>query len=73
MSEEKPIENGTDEEEVDNWDKWRRAGIVAKEALALARPMIEPGTKKGDILLDSMLNVCQYGLTNLKISKVNVW
>ena len=50
MSEEKPKENGTDEEEVDNWDKWRRAGVVAKEALALARPMIEPGTKVLDII-----------------------
>ena len=50
MSEEKPKENGTDEEEVDNWDKWRRAGVVAKEALALARPMIEPGAKVLDII-----------------------
>jgi len=50
VSEEKPKENGIDEEEVDNWDKWRRAGVVAKEALALARPMIEPGTKVLDII-----------------------
>lgn len=52
MSEEKPKENVTaeDDEEVDIWDKWRRAGVVAKEALALARPMIEPGTKVLDII-----------------------
>jgi len=45
MAEEKPKETGTDEEDVDIWEKWRRAGVVAKEALALARPMIEPGVK----------------------------
>jgi len=50
VSEEKPKENGTDDDEVDNLDKWRRAGVVAKEALALARPMIEPGTKVLDII-----------------------
>ncbi|MBE0526149.1 MAG: hypothetical protein IH631_04355, partial [Candidatus Thorarchaeota archaeon] len=50
MSEEKPKETGTDEEVVDNWDKWRRAGVVAREALDLARPMIEPGTKVLDII-----------------------
>jgi len=50
VSEEKPKENGTDEETEDEWDKWRRAGVVAKEALALARPMIEPGTKLLDII-----------------------
>jgi methionyl aminopeptidase len=49
VSEEKLKETGADEEE-DNWDKWRRAGVVAKEALALARPMIEPGTKVLDII-----------------------
>jgi len=50
MAEEKPKETGTDEEDVDVWDKWRRAGVVAKEALALARPMIEPGVKVLDII-----------------------
>jgi len=49
VSEEKLKETGADEEE-DSWDKWRRAGVVAKEALALARPMIEPGTKVLDII-----------------------
>jgi len=49
VSEEKLKETGADEEE-DNWDKWRRAGVVAKEALALARPMIAPGTKVLDII-----------------------
>ncbi|MHA1862610.1 MAG: type II methionyl aminopeptidase [Candidatus Thorarchaeota archaeon] len=50
MSEEKPKENGTDEETEDEWEKWRRAGVVAKDALALARPMIEPGIKVLDII-----------------------
>ena len=50
MSEEKPKETGIDEEDVDVWEKWRRAGVVAKEALALARPMIEPGVKVLDII-----------------------
>ncbi len=50
VSEEKPKKTGTDEETEDEWDKWRRAGVVAKEALALARPMIEPGTKLLDII-----------------------
>ncbi len=50
MAEEKPKETGTDEEEIDVWEKWRRAGVVAKEALALARPMVEPGVKVLDII-----------------------
>jgi methionyl aminopeptidase len=50
VTEEKPKDNEIDDEEVDIWDKWRRAGVVAKEALALARPMVEPGTKVLDII-----------------------
>ena len=38
------------EESEDKWDKWRQAGKVAREALDLARPMIEPGTKVIDIV-----------------------
>ncbi|RLI62042.1 MAG: type II methionyl aminopeptidase [Candidatus Thorarchaeota archaeon] len=38
------------ESEEDEWEKWRRAGVVAREALELARPMIKPGTKVIDIV-----------------------
>ncbi len=32
------------------WDKWRRAGVVAREALELVRPMVKAGTKVIDIV-----------------------
>ena len=50
MPEEKPTETETDAESEDEWDKWKRAGIVARDALAIARPMIKPGTKVLDIV-----------------------
>ncbi len=34
----------------DAWENWRNAGRVAKEALKIARPMIEPGAKVIDII-----------------------
>ncbi|MHA1247313.1 MAG: M24 family metallopeptidase [Candidatus Thorarchaeota archaeon] len=51
MSEKKPTPktNETESEE-DEWEKWRRAGVVAREALELARQMIKPGTKVIDIV-----------------------
>ncbi len=43
--------NKTEVEESDDpWDKWKRAGVVAREALELARPMVKPGTKVLDIV-----------------------
>ncbi len=50
MPDEKPTETEKDAESDDVWDKWKRAGIVAHEALAIARPMITPGTKILDIV-----------------------
>ena len=49
MPEEKPTESDTVEEE-DEWEPWRKAGIVAKEALDIARPMVKAGTKVLDIV-----------------------
>ncbi|MFW9982962.1 MAG: type II methionyl aminopeptidase [Candidatus Thorarchaeota archaeon] len=49
MAEDKPVDKTVDESE-DPWDKWRRAGVVAREALDLARPMVKPGTKVIDII-----------------------
>ena len=48
--EDKSKEEKNDEESEDIWEKWRRAGVVARDALALARPMIEPGIKIIDII-----------------------
>lgn len=50
MADEKSNETENGEESEDIWEKWRRAGIVAKEALAIARPMVEPGVKVIDII-----------------------
>lgn len=53
MPEEKPTEsddNNESEESDDPWVKWRKAGVVAREALEIARPMIKPGTKVIDIV-----------------------
>lgn len=44
---EKTTEN---EEPEDEWEKWRRAGVVAKDALDIARRMIEPDVKVLDIV-----------------------
>ncbi len=44
---EKVTEN---EEPEDEWEKWRRAGVVAKDALDIARRMIEPDVKVLDIV-----------------------
>ncbi len=49
MADEKPVDNTNNVSE-DPWDKWRRAGVVAREALDLARPMVKPGTKVIDII-----------------------
>ena len=49
MADDKPVNNPEDESE-DPWEKWRRAGVVAREALDLARPMVEPGTKVIDLI-----------------------
>jgi len=38
------------EESEDEWSKWRQAGVVAREALSIARPMVKPGTKVLDIV-----------------------
>jgi methionyl aminopeptidase len=49
MPEEK-LKDDNNDEPVDKLEKWRRAGVVAKEALAIARPMVKPGTKLIDIV-----------------------
>lgn len=38
------------QESDDEWTKWRQAGVVAREALEIARPMVKPGTKVLDII-----------------------
>ncbi|MFX1578979.1 MAG: type II methionyl aminopeptidase [Promethearchaeota archaeon] len=52
MADDKPVDKTDDDEEEseDIWDKWRRAGVVAREALEIARPMVKPGTKVIDIV-----------------------
>ena len=47
---EKDTTKTDDGEASDPWENWRKAGIVAKEALNIARTMIEPGTKVIDIV-----------------------
>ncbi|MEM4734949.1 MAG: type II methionyl aminopeptidase [Candidatus Thorarchaeota archaeon] len=42
--------NNSDLDVSDKWAKWRRAGIVARGALEVARPMIKPGAKVIDIV-----------------------
>ncbi|MGY5852460.1 MAG: type II methionyl aminopeptidase [Candidatus Thorarchaeota archaeon] len=49
MSEDKVPETTEEEPEYD-WEKWRRAGVVAREALDIARTMVKPGTKVIDIV-----------------------
>jgi methionyl aminopeptidase len=52
MADDKPVDKTDDDEKEseDIWDKWRRAGVVAREALEIARPMVKPGTKVIDIV-----------------------
>ncbi len=50
VPEEKPTESETAEESDDPWDKWKQAGIIAKEALKIARPLIKPDAKVIDII-----------------------
>lgn len=51
MSEKKPTPGEeTEETEEDPIEKWRRAGVIAREALDIARPMIKPGTKVLEII-----------------------
>jgi methionyl aminopeptidase len=38
------------EEKDEPWSKWRKAGVVAREAIDIARPMVKPGTKVLDII-----------------------
>ncbi len=53
MSEEKPTKAKKieePEEAEDEWENWRGAGVVARDALDIARPMVKPGTKLLDIV-----------------------
>ncbi len=50
MPDEKKDEHTEDDVPEDPWAKWKEAGVVAREALAIARPMIKPGTKVIDIV-----------------------
>lgn len=50
MSDEKRSSAETGEEPEDKWSKWKRAGVVAREALEIARPMVKQGTKVIDIV-----------------------
>ena len=50
MADDKPVDKTENDESEDPWDIWRRAGVVAREALDLARPMVKPGTKVIDII-----------------------
>ncbi|MGY5861032.1 MAG: type II methionyl aminopeptidase [Candidatus Thorarchaeota archaeon] len=50
MSDEKTDAKKDSNETEDEWAKWRQAGVIAKAALDLARPMVKPGTKVIDIV-----------------------
>jgi methionyl aminopeptidase len=50
VPDEKQVKKEDNEETKDVLEKWRRAGVVAREALDLARPMIEPGLKVLDLI-----------------------
>ncbi|NHI82992.1 MAG: type II methionyl aminopeptidase [Candidatus Thorarchaeota archaeon] len=51
MAEDEPTRDEIQEEgEGRDWDKWRKAGVAAKEALDIARSMVKPGTKLLDIV-----------------------
>lgn len=50
MPDETPTETSDADEPEDAWAKWKKAGAVAREALAIAKPMVTPGTKIIDIV-----------------------
>jgi methionyl aminopeptidase len=50
LPEEKSDQTNESEEPEDEWAKWREAGVVAREALDIARPMVKPGTKVLEIV-----------------------
>ncbi len=50
VSDEKPAAKNDSDETEDEWAKWRQAGVIAKAALGIARPMVKPGTKVIDIV-----------------------
>ncbi len=50
VSDEKPDAKKNSDETEDEWAKWRQAGVIAKAALNIARPMVKPGTKVIDIV-----------------------
>ncbi len=50
MPDETPTDASDADEPEDTWAKWKKAGVVAREALAIARPMVTPGTKIIDIV-----------------------
>jgi methionyl aminopeptidase len=43
---------GDNGQSADQWENWRKAGVVAREALDIARPMVKPGTKVLDLIED---------------------
>ena len=51
MSGEK-AKTGDNGQSADQWENWRKAGVVAREALDIARPMVKPGTKVLDLIED---------------------
>lgn len=50
MSDDKAPTKEKSEAHEEHWDKWKRAGVVAREALEIARPMVKAGTKVIDIV-----------------------
>jgi len=50
VPEEKPNETKDNEDSDDPWKKWKEAGVIAREALEIARPMIKPDAKVLDIV-----------------------
>jgi methionyl aminopeptidase len=50
LPEDKPDQIEESEESEDEWAKWRQAGVVAREALGIARPMVKPGAKVLEIV-----------------------
>ncbi|MFW9954981.1 MAG: type II methionyl aminopeptidase [Candidatus Thorarchaeota archaeon] len=50
MPKEKPKDEQPKEDSSDPWEKWKRAGVVARDALKLVRPMVQPGAKLLDIV-----------------------
>jgi len=60
VSDKKPDAKKDSDETEDEWAKWRQAGVIAKAALDIARPMVKPGTK----ILDIVESVEKYILEN---------